>query len=251
MAGRSVPAPGDDVHLADAPVDGPTFARLLDINAAALGDRPAWRHKDRGVWQTWTWAQTRTEVRAMASGFAALGVQRGDCISIIGSNRPRLYWAVMAAHAIGAVPAPVYADAVAEELAFVCAHAKARFAVVQDQEQVDKLMSIAEQLPDLQGIIYDEPRGLRDYDHGGFSSGANAVRVMQTPRFRRTGTNPHSASRDIALAGCTILIRSSPRAQSAWPMRARPGSTAKSRLVAPTIFPSSSTPPAPRAAPRG
>lgn len=148
-----------------AAAGGETFATLLDQQAARLGDRPAWRYKDRGVWQTWSWAETRAEVRAMASGLAALGVKRGDCVSIIGANRPRLYWAVMAAHAIGATPAPVYADAVAEELAFVCAHAGARFAVVQDQEQVDKLLSIAAQLPDLQCIIYDEPRGLRDYDH--------------------------------------------------------------------------------------
>ena len=149
-----------------AAASGETFARLLDLHAADRGARPAWRHKDRGVWQTWTWAETRRETRAMASGLAALGVKRGDSISIIGFNRPRLYWAVMAAHALGATPAPVYADAVADELAFVCAHAGARFAVVQDQEQVDKLLAVADQLPELRGIIYDEPRGLRDYDHG-------------------------------------------------------------------------------------
>lgn len=152
-------------RAAETPAGEFTFARLLGVNVATRGDRPAWRHKDRGVWQTWTWTQTSAEVRAMACGLAALGVRRGDCISIIGANRPRLYWAVMAAHALGATPAPVYADAVADELAFVCAHAGARFAVVQDQEQVDKLLALADQLPDLQGIVYDEPRGLRDYDH--------------------------------------------------------------------------------------
>lgn len=157
----AVQASGDDGVLSGAS----TFAQMLDEHAVDRGDRAAWRHKDRGVWQTWTWAETRREVRAMASGFAALGLRRGDRISIIGFNRPRLYWAVMAAHALGAVPAPVYADAVADELAYVCAHAGSRFAVAQDQEQVDKLLAAAGQLPDLQGVIYDEPRGLRDYDH--------------------------------------------------------------------------------------
>ena len=83
-----------------------------------------------------------------------------------GSNRPKLYWSVMAAQMLGAVPVPVYADAVADEVAFVLAHSDARFAAVEDQEQVDKLLSVAERLPKLERIVYDERRGLRDYDHG-------------------------------------------------------------------------------------
>ena len=67
---------------------------------------------------------------------------------------------------LGAIPVPVYADAVADELAFVLAHAEVRFAVVEDQEQVDKFLSVADRLPTLAQIAYDEPRGLRGYDHG-------------------------------------------------------------------------------------
>jgi long-chain acyl-CoA synthetase len=142
-----------------------TFAKLLVRNAAQFADRPAMRHKDFGIWQTWTWAQLLGEVRAYAVGLSRLGVRRGDRIAIIGTNRPKLYWSIMAAQMLGAIPVPVYADAVADELAFVLAHAEVGFAAVQDQEQVDKILTVAERLPTIAHILYDEPRGLRDYDH--------------------------------------------------------------------------------------
>ncbi|MGH6969656.1 MAG: AMP-binding protein, partial [Stellaceae bacterium] len=122
------------------------------------------RHKDMGIWQTWSWAQTLDIVRAYAVGLSRLGLRRGETIAIVGGNRPKLYWSVMAAQVLGAVPVPVYADAVADELAFVLAHAEVRFAAVEDQEQVDKIMSVMERLPKLEEMVYDERRGLRDYD---------------------------------------------------------------------------------------
>ena len=149
----------------DATARADTFPKLLIRNAGLFGDRPAYRHKDLGIWQVWTWSQVLAEARAYAVGLSRLGLQRGDTIAIVGSNRPRLYWSVMAAQMLGAVPVPVYADAVAEELAFVLDHAEARFAAVQDQEQVDKIVSVADRLPKLAQVIYDEPRGLREYDH--------------------------------------------------------------------------------------
>jgi long-chain acyl-CoA synthetase len=142
-----------------------TVPKLLIQNAGALGSRPAMRHKDLGIWQTWTWAQMLEEIRAFSVGLTELGVKRGDKFAIIGSNRPRLYWAMCAGQALGAVPVPVYADAVADEMAFVLAHAEVTLAVVEDQEQVDKLIAIADRLPRLDRVIYDEPRGLKDYDH--------------------------------------------------------------------------------------
>ncbi|MDE1973541.1 MAG: AMP-binding protein [Hyphomicrobiales bacterium] len=123
------------------------------------------RHKDLGIWQTWTWAQVLDEVRAFSIGLGELGLKRGDKFTIIGTNRPRLYWAMCAGQALGAIPVPVYADAVAEEMAYVLAHAEVTLAVVEDQEQVDKLIAIAERLPQLSQIVYDEPRGLKDYNH--------------------------------------------------------------------------------------
>jgi long-chain acyl-CoA synthetase len=114
------------------------------------------RHKDLGVWQTWTWSEALEIVRAYAVGLNRLGLKRGETIAIVGANRPKLYWSVMAAQMLGAIPVPVYSDAVAEELAFVLAHAETRFAVVEDQEQVDKILSVKERLPKLEQMVYDD-----------------------------------------------------------------------------------------------
>ena len=142
-----------------------TFPKLLIRNALLYGTRPAMRQKDLGIWQTWTWAEVLDIVRAYAVGLHRLGLKRGETIAIVGANRPKLYWSVMAAQMLGAVPVPVYADAVAEELSFVLAHAEVRYAAVEDQEQIDKILSVKERLPKLDQMVYDEERGLRDYDH--------------------------------------------------------------------------------------
>jgi long-chain acyl-CoA synthetase len=142
-----------------------TFPKLLVRNAHIFGARPAMRHKDLGIWQTWTWSQVLDVERAYAVGLHRLGVKRGETIAIVGGNRPKLYWSVMAAQMLGAIPVPVYADAVADELAYVLAHADVRFAAVEDQEQVDKILSVMKRLPKLELMFYDEKRGLRDYDH--------------------------------------------------------------------------------------
>ena len=142
-----------------------TFPKLLARNAREFAERPAMRHKDLGIWQSWTWAQTNDIVRAYAVGLSQLGLKRGETVAIVGSNRPKLYWSILAVQTLGAVPVPVYADAVADELAFVLKHAEVRFAAVEDQEQVDKIQSVLDRLPRLEWMFYDEPRGLRDYDH--------------------------------------------------------------------------------------
>ena len=142
-----------------------TVPKLLLRNAAQFPDRPAIRHKDYGIWQTWNWAEVRDEVRAFALGLRKLGFERGDAVAIIGSNRPRLYWTFAAVQSLGGVPVPIYQDGVAEEMKYVLQHAEVTFAVVEDQEQVDKLISIDSELPKLTHAIYDDPRGLKDYDH--------------------------------------------------------------------------------------
>jgi long-chain acyl-CoA synthetase len=142
-----------------------TFPKLLVRNAHLYGSRPAMRHKDLGIWQTWTWSQALELVRAYAVGLHRLGIKRGETVAIVGGNRPRLYWSVLATQMLGAIPVPVYADAVADELAYVLAHADVRFAAVEDQEQIDKIMSVMKRLPKLELMFYDEKRGLRDYDH--------------------------------------------------------------------------------------
>jgi long-chain acyl-CoA synthetase len=142
-----------------------TFPKYLLHNAVRFADRVAMRHKDFGIWQSWTWAEQADAIRNYSAGLQSIGVKPGDKVAIIGANRPRLYWSFCAVQALGAIPVPVYADSVAEEIAYVVEHAEAKFAVVEDQEQVDKLLSVSEQLTKLSDIIYDQPRGLRDYDH--------------------------------------------------------------------------------------
>jgi len=140
-----------------------TFAHLLLHQAKLRPDSPAFREKDLGIWQTWTWAQALEEVRSLACGLAAQGFKRGDRLAVVGDNRPRLYWAMMAAQALGGVAVPLYQDAVAAELAFVLQDADIGFAVAEDQEQVDKLLENVPQCPKLRHIYFDDPRGLRHY----------------------------------------------------------------------------------------
>ncbi|MGE5616052.1 MAG: AMP-binding protein [Bacillota bacterium] len=140
-----------------------TFPKLLLHHARTRGDKPAIREKDLGIWQAWTWSQVEREVRALACGLAAAGLQAGQHLAIIGANRPRLYWAVTAAQSLGAIPVPFYEDAVADEMVYVFENARIAFAIVEDQEQVDKLLEILAQCPSLEHIYYDDPRGLRHY----------------------------------------------------------------------------------------
>ena len=153
------------------PADNPdTFPRLLMYHAHWRDKHPALREKNLGIWQTFTWAQTAAEVRKLAAGLHAMGFRRGDHLAIIGENRPRLYFAMMAVQCLGGVPVPMYQDAVAGEMVYVFHNAEIKFAIVEDQEQVDKLLEIREQHADLANIIYDDPRGLRHYTQPGLAS---------------------------------------------------------------------------------
>src|SRR5690348_8811325 len=140
-----------------------TFPKLLIEHARVRPDRPANREKDYGIWQSWNWAEVAAEVEALACGLAASGFRRGDKLAIIGDNRPRLYWAIAATQALGGIPVPIYQDAIAEEMAFVLDHAEVRFAVAEDQEQIDKLAEIKERCPLLERVIFCDPRGMRHY----------------------------------------------------------------------------------------
>jgi long-chain acyl-CoA synthetase len=141
-----------------------TFPKILEENAVKWAGKPAMREKEFGIWQTATWSQARDNVRDMACGFASLGLERGDKIAVIGDNRPNLYWAMAAAQAIGAIPVPVYQDSAAPEMKFVLEHAEVRFALGEDQEQVDKLVEIIGDCPTLETVIFDQHRGMRNYD---------------------------------------------------------------------------------------
>ena len=138
---------------------------LLARNVAQFGSKPAYREKEFGIWQTWTWAEAAEEIQAIAYGYLALGVEKGDHIAIVGRNRPAMYWSMVAAMKVGAVPVPMYQDAVAEEMTYALDHSGARFVVCGDQEQVDKVIEVQETVHQIEHIIYQDARGLRKYDH--------------------------------------------------------------------------------------
>ena len=147
-----------------------TFPRLLLAHARQRPHAPALREKELGIWQTLDWAALAALVRDMAHGFAAAGMTRGQHLVVIGENRPRLYAAMLAAQSLGAIPVPLYQDAVAAEFAYPLQNAEVAFAIVEDQEQVDKLLEIRPQCPLLSRIWFDDPRGLRHYTADGLAS---------------------------------------------------------------------------------
>jgi len=147
-----------------------TFPKLLARNAVQWAELPAYREKEFGIWQSWNWAEVAQNVNALAMGYVALGLNEGDHVAIIGRNRPYLYWAMLAAQSAGAIPVPLYQDANAEEMAYVLGHCGARFVIAEDQEQVDKVLEISDQAPNVEQIIYLDKRGLRKYDHTNLTS---------------------------------------------------------------------------------
>jgi len=165
-----------------------TFPRLLLKHASERPHAPAMREKEYGIWQTITWADMAEMVQHMACGLHQAGLTRGEHLVVIGSNRPRLYATMLAAQSLGAIPIPLYQDAAAPECVFPLNNAEVRFCVVEDQEQVDKLLEIREQCPQIAHIFFDDPRGLRKYDEPGLASleellAAGAVFAKQHPDF--------------------------------------------------------------------
>ena len=144
MLDSSIPSLGED-----------TLSSLIFKNAAVKGTKTAIREKDLGIWQSWSWADVAEEVKLLAGGLAAKGFSRGNNLAIIGDNRPRLYWSFAASQSLGGVPVPLYQDAIADEMIYVFNDAEIEFAIVEDQEQVDKLLEIMPQCDKLKCIIYD------------------------------------------------------------------------------------------------
>nr|WP_126979067.1 AMP-binding protein [Frigidibacter oleivorans] len=138
---------------------------LLARNVARHGAKAAYREKEFGIWQCWSWAEAAEEIRALALGLLALGVARGDHVAIIGRNRPAHYWSIVAVQMCGAVPVPLYQDAVADEMAYVLDHCGAGFVICGDQEQVDKIIEIEDRIHSIRQVIYTDRRGMRKYDH--------------------------------------------------------------------------------------
>jgi long-chain acyl-CoA synthetase len=156
--------------------------------------QPAIREKDLGIWQTWTWRDYAAEVRALACGLAVQGLKRGDHIALVGDNRPRIYAGICAAQCLGAIPVPLYQDAVATEMAFPIQNAEIAHAIVEDQEQVDKLLEILPNCPHLKHIYYDDPRGLRHYSNPALTSYESLLQAGKESQAR----NPAFIDAEIA-----------------------------------------------------
>ena len=179
---------------------------LLARNVERRANAVAYREKEFGIWQTWTWYEAQEEVDALAKGLILLGATRGDYVAIIGRNRPAMYWSGIASQKAGCIPVPLYQDASAEELAYALDHCGARFVIAGDQEQVDKVADIHGQLPNLDHVIYLDGRGLRRYDHTQMSS----FTELQT-RGREQGNVEELATRAAELSAdstCVMLYTS-------------------------------------------
>ena len=146
-----------------------TFPRLLLAHAQQRPDDAALREKEYGIWQSFSWRELADMVKALAHGLHQAGVERGQHLVVVGENRPRLYASMLAAQSLGAIPVPLYQDAVAAEFVYPLNNAEVAYAIVEDQEQVDKLLEIREQCPQLRHIWFDDPRGLRNYDEHGLN----------------------------------------------------------------------------------
>ncbi|MGY9047674.1 MAG: AMP-binding protein, partial [Rhodobacterales bacterium] len=181
---------------------------LLRRNAEQHGAAPAYREKEYGIWQSWSWAETEEQIEALALGLLDLGVASGDFVAVIGRNRPCLYWSMVAVQMLGAVPVPLYQDASAEEMEYVLIHCGARFVIVADQEQVDKVIDVQAALPQLEEMIYLDPRGLRKYDHAHL----RAYRDVQEAGRQRRGDLGAELARRRARLGydhtCVMLYTS-------------------------------------------
>jgi long-chain acyl-CoA synthetase len=167
-----------------------TFPRLLLQHAAERGSAPAMREKEYGIWQTRSWADMAALVEQIACGLHQAGLHRGEHMIVVGANRPRLYATMLAAQSLGAIPVPLYQDAVAAECVFPINNADVRFALVEDQEQVDKMLEVREHCPQLTHIFFDDPRGLRNYVEDGLAAldelvATGKVFAAQHPDFFR------------------------------------------------------------------
>ena len=160
-----------------------TTAKLLLHNAAHWGAELALREKEYGIWRGYTWADSRTRVEELARGLLALGVAPGEVVGIIGRNRPHWLWAELAAHAVGALSLGIYEDALGKEVAYLLGYAEAKLVFVEDEEQTDKVLEIAGELPHLRWIVYNDQRDTLSGSVPDLTSRALIVKINRLLRF--------------------------------------------------------------------
>jgi long-chain acyl-CoA synthetase len=143
-----------------------TLPHWLDANARQHPAHTAAREKALGIWRTLSWADALRDTRSLALGLRALGVMPGDVVALLGQNRPEWVFGQIAAHACGGLSLGIYRDSLAEEVGFLIHHCEARVAIVEDEEQVDKLLELGEQVASLRHIVYADPRGMWKHRDG-------------------------------------------------------------------------------------
>src|SRR3954468_12764844 len=141
-----------------------TYPKMLRLNAKGYGSEIALREKDLGLWRPFTWNDYQARVRDFALGLVELGLGRQDVIGIIGDNRPDWVAAEIATHAVGGLSLGLYRDVLDEEASYLLNYGEAQLVFAEDEEQVDKLLTLADRVPKLKHIIYSDPRGMRKYD---------------------------------------------------------------------------------------
>ena len=140
-----------------------TFPQLLLERAREFGDATALREKDYGIWRAVSWNEYLRHARYFCQGLVSLGLTPDDTVAIIGDNRPEWIYAELAAQAAGAKSIGIYQDAVVKEMVYIITHARVKFIVVEDQEQVDKIIEMWDDLTGVEKVIYYDPKGLRNY----------------------------------------------------------------------------------------
>ena len=140
-----------------------TFPSLFLQQAKTRSSDPAFRNKRFGLWQVWTWGEAETFVHELACGLASNGLKPNDKVAIIGNNLPQLYFGMIACQCLGAVPVPIHPDCTSEELTVFLNKSEAKFALVQDQQQVDGLYAVKKQCPNFEQMVYADDRGMQEY----------------------------------------------------------------------------------------
>ncbi len=189
-----------------------TLPKLLLHHASEAGASIAFREKELGIWQTYSWAESRDRVAGLASGLLALGLGPGDVVGIIGRNRPHWVWAELAAHSVGAMSLGIYEDALAKEVAYLLAYGEVKLVFAEDEEQADKLLEVAPELPALRWIVYNEPRGMRKYQDPRLLSWPDLIaRGSSLPPGRFEAVVAAGRGEDVAILCTTSGTTSQPK----------------------------------------
>jgi long-chain acyl-CoA synthetase len=141
-----------------------TIPQIIKSNVAKWGSRTAMSMKMFGVWHSYSWRDYYEKVRHFSLGMVSLGLRRGDVVGIIGDNEPQWFWGEFAVQAAGGIATGIFVDSIPSEVKYIVEHSDARFVIVNDQEQTDKLLEIKDELPLLKKVIYWDPKGMRNYD---------------------------------------------------------------------------------------